>query len=94
MKYMISKWEKTNNHPIHVVHTYLESFILFNGEFSTSSKVLIEEKAENYEFSNSILEMENEKIHENMPSGLEPSSSSQETYFFSTTELSQAPNKF
>lgn len=30
MKYMITSKERPNNHPIHVVHTYLESFILFN----------------------------------------------------------------
>lgn len=30
MKFMITSKEKPNNHPINVVHTYLESFILYN----------------------------------------------------------------
>ena len=58
MKYMRNNKEKPNNHPIHV-HTNLESFILFNDECSASSKVLIEEKAENSEFSNFVLELAN-----------------------------------
>ena len=72
MKYMISSWENTNNHPIHVFHTDLDSIILFNDECSASFEVLIEEKAENSEFSNYVLEMENAEIYEKVPSGLEP----------------------
>lgn len=30
IKYMITSKEKPNNHPIHIVHTDLESLILFN----------------------------------------------------------------
>ena len=30
MKYMITNKERPNNHPINIVHTYLESFILYN----------------------------------------------------------------
>ena len=56
---MINSREKPNNHPIHDVHTYLEFFIFFNDEFSPSSEFLIEEKAEKYEFSNYVLELEN-----------------------------------
>jgi len=32
MKYMISSKERPNNHPINVVHTDLESFILHNDD--------------------------------------------------------------
>lgn len=30
MKFMITSKKRSNNHPINVVHTYLESFILYN----------------------------------------------------------------
>ena len=101
MKYMISSREKHNNHPIHVVHMDLESFILFNDECSTSSEILMEEKTKNLEFSNFVLEIANAENCEKMPSGLKPSASAQkrdeivkDTKNFGTTNLSQATSKF
>ena len=52
----------------------LESFIAFNDECSTSSKILVEEKTENSEFSNSVLKILSAEKQENMVSVLEPSS--------------------
>ena len=77
MKYMISSREKPNNNPIHVVHIDLESFILFNDEFSTSLEVFIEEKTKISKFSNFVLEIINVENQEKRPSGLEPSASAQ-----------------
>lgn len=54
MQYMISSKENSNNHQIHVVHTDLGSFILFNDYFSASLEVLMEEKVKNSKFSNYV----------------------------------------
>ena len=51
----------------------LESFILFNDEFLASSELLMEEKTENSEFSNSVLNILSAETQEKMISGLEPS---------------------
>ena len=97
---MISSREKPNNHPIHVFHMDLESFILFNDQFSTSSKILIEEKAKIYEFSNFFLEIAIAKNKGKIPSDLEPGASAQKRDEivkviepFVTIELSQASSK-
>lgn len=41
MKYMITSKEKSNNHPIHVVHIDLESFILYNYNSSLFDNSLV-----------------------------------------------------
>jgi hypothetical protein len=57
MKYMISSKEKPNNHPIHVVHTDLESFILYNDNSPVDIDSQLVENVEISEISGSVGEV-------------------------------------
>ena len=70
MKYMITNKEKPNNHPINVVHTYLESFILFNDSGLNNVDSHLVEVKDIPDISNCI-KKNLEKGKENFPSASE-----------------------
>ena len=69
-KYMITRKEKPNNHPINVVHRNLESFILFNDSILNDVDTELVEVADILKISNCINKVL-DKGKENIPSASE-----------------------
>ena len=61
MKYVITSKEKPINHPINVVHTYLESFVLYTNTRLNDVDIQLVEVDDVPEISESFREVLNEE---------------------------------